>query len=170
MKNSIVGFLGILGCLLAGQAVAVVQKGEIVPNKCWQTVDEKQFCLDDAKDTVRVLIHSAGWCGPCNAEMAELAPKVGQFNGKPVTFISISGNGWEHGSLPTTDFLKAWQSKYAIPFPVVASPKDAGKAYFEPPLYIPNVVIIDKAGRLIYKDFAPGVETIFAEVNAALLP
>ena len=147
---------------------AVIEKGEFVPNRCWTTVDDKPFCLDYALDTVRVLIHSAGWCGPCNIEMSELASRVKEFEGKPVTFINLAVQGWAHGSMPTKEFMTQWKEKHKIPFTVAASPKDAGTAYFTPPLYVPSVVIIDRNGVLVYKNSGDEVDTVFAEINAAL--
>ena len=168
MRSQMLFALALLG-FISRVGLAALEKGDVVPNKCYTTVDAKQFCLDDAKDTVRVLIHSAGWCGPCNEEMQKLAPLVGEnYKGMPVTFVSISAYGWTSGSMPDQTFLTEWKNKYSIPFTVVGSPRDAGKAYFDPPLFIPNVAIIGKDGRLAYKEVAPEVDVLLQEVNSLL--
>ncbi len=155
--------------LYAQVGLAALEKGDVVPNKCYTTVEGKQFCLDDAKDTVRVLIHSAGWCGPCNDEMQQLAPKVAEhYKGMPVTFVSVSAYGWTSSSLPDQIFLNEWKTKFSIPFLVVGSHRDAGKAFFDPPLFIPNAVIIGKDGRVAYKEVAPEVDVLLQEVNSLL--
>lgn len=148
---------------------AALEKGDSVPNKCYTTVDSKRFCLEDAKDTIRVLIHNAGWCGPCNDEMEHLAPLVAaNYAGMPVTFVSVSAYGWTSGSMPDQTFLKEWKDKHSIPFVVAGSPRDAGKAYFDPPLFIPNVVIIGKDGHVAYKAVAPQINELLQEVNSLL--
>lgn len=154
--------------LTAQAGWAALEKGEVVPNKCYTTVEGKQFCLDDAKDRVRVLIHNAGWCGPCNEEMDNLVPHIKDYDGMPVTFVSISGYGWISGSNPDAQFLQEWKDKHKIPFTVVGAFKDVGKIFFDPPLFIPNVVIIGKDGRVAYKEVAPEVDVMLQEVNAAL--
>ena len=116
----------------------------------------------------RVLIHNAGWCPPCNDELSALSKEVHVFNNDPVTFISLSGNGWRHGSAPDTQFLKEWKEKHNIPFVVAANPSDFGGTYLKPPLYIPNIAIIGKDGKLAYKRTSPGVSKIFEEVRKTL--
>ena len=152
------------------QGREVIEVGQPVPNMCWTDANAKQVCLDSFPSTVRVLIYSAGWCPACNAEIDEISARVKEFNGQPVTFISLSSQGDEHGQDPTVDFLKSWKERHNIPFVVAAAPKDAGKHFFTPPLYIPNVALVGKDGKLAYKAVAPDVDTLFEEVRKALAP
>jgi hypothetical protein len=147
-------------------SMAIIPVGQPVPNKCWTTING-QFCLDDAKGTVRVLLFNAGWCRPCNDEFYELVPRVGEFAGQPVTFVSISAQGFNHGDAPNPSFLTAWQAKFEIPFTVAASPNDFGRDFTEQP-YIPNVAIIDKQGNLSYAAVSPGVDATFEQINKDL--
>lgn len=145
---------------------AVYEVGDTVENLCWKDVDENNFCLDSAKDEVRVLLYNTGWCPPCNSEFQELSPQVREFKNKPVKFISLSAAGWSKQSLPDTKFLNEWKNKHSLDdFVVAASPKDPGKKFFEPPIYIPNVAIIGKDGKLAYKAVNPGVNAILAQVR-----
>lgn len=154
--------------VLCSQAFGVFQVGDLIPNQCWKTSEETQFCLRDAQGSVRVLLFNAGWCGPCNSEFEELVPRVSEFQGKPVSFISLSASGWSQSQSPDTKFLTEWKDKHEVPFVVAGSPKDAGKQFFEPPLYIPSVVILDAMGNLTYKQVNPGVDKMFKEVNRLL--
>lgn len=146
----------------------VIEVGQDVPDMCWSGIGEQRICLSGFADTVRVLVYSTGWCPACNQEMSELAPRAKEFEGQPVTFVSLSAQGDQHGSEPTEDFLKSWKERHNIPFLVAASPKDAGKSFFAPPLYIPNVAIVGKDGKLAYKAVGPEVDAVFAEIKKAL--
>lgn len=147
---------------------AVIEVGDSVPNKCWKTADSSQYCLEDANQNVKVLLFNAGWCGPCNSEFEELGQRTSEFHGRPVTFISLSSDGWNHGAAPDSTFLGEWKEKHKLDFIVAGSPKDAGKSFFEPPIYIPNVAIVGTDGKLFYKGTNPGVDAIFDEVHKAL--
>lgn len=153
-------FLYFLICL---PALAKYEVGDTVSDKCWDQLGGTKFCLKDAKDTVRVLLYSAGWCGPCNSEFQELVPKVREYPG--VTFISLSASGWSSSSMPSQKFLGEWKSRHSIPFVVAASPRDSGKDFFSPPFYIPAVVVIDKNDRVAYKAVSPGVSALLREVD-----
>lgn len=169
MRHLTLTFLMLTAFLLgASRAFGVYQVGDPVPNLCWNTSGLSQVCLDYAPGVVRVLLFNAGWCGPCNEEFKEIGPKVKEFDGKPVIFVSLSSDGWTNGSKPDSTFLREWEVKHNIPFLVAASPKDAGKKFFDPPLYIPNVAIIGKDGKLAYKAVNPGVSAVFEEVRKHL--
>ena len=165
--------VSIIALFLAFSASAVVEIGEQAPNLCYTDIDQQEFCLDDFKGTVAVLVYNAGWCPPCNSEMSELAPASVEFANQPVTFVSISGNGWSHGSDPSVQFLKEWKAKHGIPdkltsgisFVVSAGPGDFGKNFIAPPLYIPNTAILDQQGRLAAKGVGMSVSEMFGTVR-----
>ncbi len=158
----------LLVLLLWSSAVfAVIQVGEKVPNLCWKDDNNRKVCLNETHNTVRILLYSAGWCGPCNQEFSELVPRVGEFQGQPVVFMSLSCESFDH-SEPDAEFLKAWRERHQIPFTVAASPFDCGKKFIPPKIYIPNVAIIGKDGNLSYKAMNTSVDTIFSEVRQAL--
>lgn len=159
----------LLACLwLSYPSFAILQIGDLVPNKCYANVEGTETCLRGSQGTVRVLLFNAGWCGPCNEEFDQLSTRVKEFDGKPVTFISLSASGWTQAEAPTQTFLKEWKDKHKVSFEVCASPKDAGKQFFEPPLYIPSVVILDGFGNLTYAEVNPGINAMFAEVKRLL--
>jgi len=154
--------------LFAVQAMAVYEVGDYVDNMCWKNASGENRCLDNYEGHVRVLLYNAGWCGPCNSEFDELKGKLAQYDGKRVTFLSLSSAGWTNGTQPTPQFLNEWRDKFGLKIPVLASPKDAGKSFIKPPLYIPNVAILDIDGRLAYKAVNPGVPVILQKVNGLL--
>lgn len=153
---------------LAFRAFAAVEVGEPSPKLCYMDIDDNKVCVDQMKGAVVVLIYSTGWCPACNEEMKELVPRVKEFQGKPVVFISLSSQGDQKPSDPDKAFLLKWKKRYNIPFTVAASPKDAGAKYFDPPYYIPAVVILDKDAKLAAKEQGMSIDDMFAVIKAKL--
>lgn len=152
--------------LLATPLFAVLEIGDAVPkDMCWTDRFEQKLCLSDIHGAVVVLVYNTGWCPGCNDEMAEMSRRFSEMKGKPAVFFSLSSEGYGKGAPPDKDFLNDWQKKHSIPFMVAASPKDAGKSFFKPPYYIPSLVIIDKEGKLAFKEVEPAVTKVFEEVN-----
>jgi thiol-disulfide isomerase/thioredoxin len=166
MTRFILGF-----ALLSFSANAVYEIGDVPRNACWTTVTRSTSCLNDPslQYQVRVLLFNSGWCGPCKAEFQEIASKTNEFEGLPVTFLSLSAAGWNRTDLPSPEFLTGWQNMHRLQtakasFIVAASPRDAGKDYFAS-VFIPNVVILDSNGVVVYKAVNPGVDAIVREVR-----
>ncbi len=168
----ITGLLTLITAALLGGPIpaygAVIEVGDNVPEFCWTDLNDAKVCSAMFVNNVRVLIYGTGWCPDCNKEMQEIVQRFNQIKDKAVTFISLSAQGDLQGAPPTSEFLKSWKERHAIPFLVAASPRDAGRHFFAPPIYIPNVVIIGRDNRLVFKAVSPKVEQIFAEVNKAL--
>lgn len=148
-------------CLLLKTAHALE-----LPKVCYETVDSSQFCTTDHLGDVQVFVYNAGWCPPCNMEMDELSVLYKQFVGKPVTFASLSGEGYQRGSVPDKQFLKSWKQQHHIPFVVAGKYKDFGQA-FEFPGYIPFTVIVDQKGNVVDKGGLDASE-IIAKVKQLL--
>lgn len=154
-------------------AMAVVNVGEKVANSCWTDVNGKQVCIDDYKDQVKVLIHSAGWCGPCKAEMKELAKKVSRYASKKVVFFSLSSEGWKSRSKPDTQFLFDWIKMFdlnnliskKVQIVVAAAPGDFGKDFFKQ-LAVPTVAVLAKDNTLLFKEQGAEVADILAQVDS----
>ena len=123
-----------------------------IPNVCYDTLEGTQFCTHDNVGKVQVYIYNAGWCGPCNSEMHELSQDTAQFEGKPVVFASLSGEGWSRGTKPNAVFMGEWKAKHGIPFVVAGKFRDFGKA-FNSPGSIPFAVIVDKKGDVSKSGF-----------------
>lgn len=153
---------------LALPVLGALNVGDPTPNLCYSDIGDNQVCVDQMKGAIVVLVYSTGWCPACNDEMKELAPRVKEFQGKPVVFISLSSQNDTHGGEPDKAFLEKWQKRYNIPFTVAASPKDAGKSYFDPPYYIPATVVLDKTGKLLAKEQGMEVDALFALIKKNL--
>lgn len=122
----------------------------VIPEICYDTVDGDQFCTTDDAGKVQVFVYNAGWCPPCNTEVSQLSQMHEEFENQPVTFASLSGEGFTRGSQPNRAFLEAWQKKHKVPFVVAGKFKDFGKA-FGAPGSIPFTVIVDKENNVSKK-------------------
>lgn len=155
--------------VISSVAFSVIKEGETVPNWCWDDVNGKKVCIDDYKSNVKVLIYSAGWCGPCKNEMAELSGKVKKFFRKDVVFFSLSSQGWTGNSPADATFLKSWKTKFNlnfgkdIQFVVAAAQDDFGRNFFSNP-GIPNVAILDKNNKLTFKGMGVPVDEMFDKI------
>ncbi len=118
-----------------------------LPNICYDKLEGGQYCTTDGLGWVQVYIYNAGWCGPCNQEMHELAALHAEFSIQPVVFVSLSAEGWSRGQKPDATFMGEWKAKHKIPFIVAGKHRDFGKA-FNSPGTIPFAVILKKDGTV----------------------
>lgn len=160
--------LGLLVLFLTTPLFALLEVGDTVPNLCWKDMSGANVCVEDYKDSVRVLNYGAGWCSDCNKEMKDLVPKSKSYEKKPVVFLSLMAAGFKSGTAPEAGFLKEWKEKHSIPFPVLASPKDAGRLFFGAPYAIPNYALIDRNQKLAFKSMSATVDEILVEVDRLL--
>lgn len=136
-----------------------------VPNFCWQDSTGKQVCLYDAgKDHLKVLIYTTGYCQACADAMPKLIARLGEVKDQPVVFYNLVAGGDKQGDEPTADVLKAWQTKFSIPFTVASSPDDAGTAFFFH-AQAPTVEVVDKDNTLDYKSDKINLDELFKEIQ-----
>jgi len=145
---------------------SVMDETREIAKICYDTVDNSQFCTTDNLGNVQVFIYNAGWCPPCNTEVRELSQSYKQFAGKPVTFASLSGEGFESKSQPNKAFLEKWKAKHKIPFIVAGKYKDFGQAYGATGS-IPFTVIVNKQGNISSKGFMSS-SSVVAKVKQLL--
>lgn len=168
----------ILFCLIAAfPAFGIYKIGDTPKNVCWNVAElaaPAKVCLNDATKLgeVQVLLFNAGWCVPCQQEFKELVPAMEAFAGKRIHFISLSCEGWNHGDSPARLFLEQWHlwhkiDKAKAQWYTAASPRNAGNDYFNGPS-VPNVVILNAAGKVAYKAINPGVREIARQINKIL--
>lgn len=150
-------------------ALGEVDIEDDVPNFCWQDASAKSICLYDAKDNLKVLIYTTGYCDECVAAMPDLVSRLNTLKGMPVVFYNLVVEGDKQGDEPTADVMKAWQSKFNIPFTVAASPEDAGTAFFFE-AQAPTVVVVDKDNTLDYKSKKIDLDELFSEIQDDLKP
>lgn len=121
-----------------------------IPNLCYTTLEGGQFCTNDNVGKVQVLVYNAGWCPPCNQEIAELSAGYPEFADKPVVVASLSAEGFSKRSQPDQAFLAEWKKKFNVPFVVAGKHKDFGRALGSTGT-IPFTVIVDKQGNIVKK-------------------
>ena len=104
--------------------------------------------------------------------MEELSKALRDFSEEPVVFISLSAAGKDPGSDPTTEFLKYWRDKFkvddwGVSTVVAASPRNPGQEFYDNPR-VPNMVVIDKEGKLAFKKIKATVKEVVDTVKKLL--
>lgn len=97
------------------------------------------------KGKVLVLNFWATWCPPCRAEIPDLIEVYGDMKGKGVEILGLSVDP------VAPDKLLDWVEKAGINYPVAMATQEIVQDY-KPGNYIPSTIIIDKAGRIRYRN------------------
>ena len=77
--------------------------------------------LHDFCDRAIILVASATWCGPCNAEAPELGAWYDQFDDEGLMVITLLGENM-FGDPPSQGDLRDWAETHGLSHPVVADP------------------------------------------------
>ncbi len=76
-----------------------LRKGKPAPKWSYPDINGKEYALDDFKGKYVYIDVWATWCGPCKAEIPELAKLVEEYKKKDIVFVSVSvdnsKNAWE---------------------------------------------------------------------------
>ncbi len=155
--------------------IALTEVGDKPKNYCWTDVAGQQVCLEDKTHdfAVRVLLFNAGWCGPCNSEFATIGSDMAKFKEKNVVFFSLSCEGWNYGAAPNQTFLTEWSTKHRLAqaqaqFVVAGSPRHCGGDFFGAGTGIPNAVVVDTMGEVVFKKEGATVSQITKAIEACL--
>lgn len=89
-----------------------------------------------------IYLQSASWCGPCNAEMPELAKMYPKMKRAGVELILVSADRDE-------ETAKAFLKKYKAGFPGVMPSEAADFPGYKPASGIPNAIIVDYKGNVL---------------------
>ena len=97
-----------------------------------------------------VLFLSAGmtWCGPCNAEAAQLPKASTDMAGKGAVIFQVLLDGPTYGVGSTEQDLKAWDSKYMLPFHEAMDTSRITVDYFPTP-HPPGLIIDTKTMKVL---------------------
>jgi hypothetical protein len=118
---------------------------------------------------------SAVWCGPCNAEYAQMRDEdTYEVDIKPKG-VQVLGTLMENGASPpgpaTPTNLAAWGTKYKVKFPMGVDPAFKMGVYFEQGT-IPGGVLVDAKTMTIVAKLSGGAVTgpngVLAEIDGAL--
>ncbi len=117
-------------------------------------LDGKPRTLEDLKGQVVVLNFWALWCSGCRAEMPQLNRLEKQFNGKPVTFISIHNPEQDLDDLARriAEFQKKHECNWIAAIDA-GTEDDSTTAGDYGVIGLPLMVIVDREGKIVYVDF-----------------
>lgn len=162
--------LSFLIALAARAEPVVLDVGDPVPNLCWKNELDKSVCLDDNPGRLRVLVYASPGTKGGDDEVTKLVARGKELQEEPVTFLVLVSGGEALGTVPDGTTLARFREKLAIPFPVVASPRDPGRRFFaRPGGGVPAVVVIDGERRIVHKAQGPNVEDVVRIVKKILV-
>jgi thiol-disulfide isomerase/thioredoxin len=127
------------GINAAGNAAAA-------PNWELKDLDGRTVRSSDFKGKVVVLDFWATWCGPCRAEIPGLVALQKEHSPEGLVIVGASV---DEGGAST---VKQFTEKLGVNYPVVLADEKAQQA-FGGIEAIPTTFIIDRAGRIVKKDF-----------------
>ena len=100
-----------------------------------------------------MLVASAMWCGPCQAEASELASVFQQYADDGFLVITLLGEN-SFGQTPSQGDLQDWASSFGIDHPVVADPGFSVASRFVTggSLYLPSTSLLGEGVEVIKRD------------------
>jgi len=145
----------------AGESNIGIELGQVAPNFTLTDVNGTTFSLSDYRDNIVVIDFMATWCGPCAAQLSHLKQLYENYRARGVVIISIDVDPSE-----TDRTLQRFKSTYGCDW-VFARGPTVGTMYRI--VYIPTLYIIDRRGRITYRN--TGVtpySTLASEINKLL--
>jgi thiol-disulfide isomerase/thioredoxin len=126
----------------------VATVGALMPPYKATSLDGSAFDLASKRGEVVFLNLWATWCGPCRFEIPELEKMHAKYRDQGFSVIGVSVD--EGGANVVNDFLKS----QPIGYPIALDP-DGRLADLLETTTLPTSVIIDRAGKVVWKE--PGV-------------
>jgi len=143
----------------------------------FEPVNIAEFYNPDGKKPWKLLWinSSAVWCGPCNAEYAQMRDEDTYEQEIKPKGVQVFGTLMENGANPpgpaTPANLASWGTKYQVKFPMGLDPAFKIGLYFEQGT-VPGGLLVDTKTMKIVAKLAGGAVTgpsgVLAEMDAAL--
>jgi len=129
--------------------------GSVAPSISGRTASGVEISEYDFSGKVVVVDFWATWCGPCREKIPEMIALHGEYAGQDVQFVGISGDR-------DSQTLADYESANGITFPTIFSGADRLLSEFEIRGF-PTVVVIDRAGRVVYRQHHGDVRAAIEE-------
>ncbi len=113
-------------------------------------VDGKTYDLAQMRGNVVLVSFGATWCAPCVEELRALEELKNEYKNRPVKFLWISLDPPEEVS---DKELRGYAKANKMSFPVLRDPSKMTYAQFSTRVRLPLVLLYDKEGALIAKQF-----------------
>jgi peroxiredoxin len=158
-------------CLLCGQNrgasggenqnIIGIEQGQTAPDFTLTDIDGVTFSLSDYRDNIVVIDFMATWCGPCAAQVSHLKQLYENYRARGVVIMSIDVDPSE-----TDRTLQQFKSTYGCDW-IFARGSTTGTTYRI--VYIPTLYIIDRRGRITYRNTGTTpYSTLASEINKLL--
>ncbi len=128
--------------------------------------------LASLKGKVVILDFWASWCGPCRMSMPHLEKLYKKYNTKGLEVIGVSQDGPDNPS--PSDTIAAEKTavdaakEIGITYPIMLASSSPSLLTTYPHDGIPALYVLDKKGRLAYKEEGFDPETGLTDVEAAV--
>ncbi|WP_306350023.1 peroxiredoxin-like family protein [Flavobacterium sp. '19STA2R22 D10 B1'] len=155
--------------------------GEKAPDVTFTTADHKKVSLQEyyKKQPVVIIFYRGYWCPVCNKQLTEFAEKAKEIEAKGAKLIAISSESYENvaktkdktGANFTiiSDGDESIMKAFGVDFKVTDAYQAAVKEHLgvsiaesnatkEAVLPVPATYIIDKDGKIVYKQFDPNYQ------------
>lgn len=148
MKKPIVALtaLMIAGMTAAGAAACGAAREEATPAPDFSLTDLQGNSLSLASYKGKVLFINfwATWCPPCRREIPDFIEAYKDLKAKGLEILGVSVDD------ATADSLRGWVQKAGMNYPVAMATEKIVRDY-RPGEFIPATIVIDRAGRIRYR-------------------
>ena len=122
-----------------------IEVGQIAPDFELTDTDNNKFVLEDLHGSVVILDFLATWCGPCEGELEHLKEVRSQYDYTSVRIISIDVDNSE-----SSEQLKNFKYNHSCDWIFAAGGGNVADTYGIES--IPTIYVIDKQGKITYKN------------------
>ncbi len=142
-KIALIG-LTVSALLFGATCMKAEETNSPAPNFSVQDLNGKPITLADYKGKVLILNFWATWCPPCRQEIPDFIEAYRELKGQGLEILGLSVD-----SIGPPQ-LSDWIAKAGINYPVALATRDIVRDY-EPGDYIPASIVIDRSGRIRFR-------------------